>query len=1048
MKNPSSYAPVHCRSSYSLLRGVAPPEEICDRAAEMGASAVGIADINGFYGLLRFSSAAAERGLRALYGTAIHRNGRHLCTLFCVNMRGFAGANRIIGGLLASEDYDPVEELISEGWEGLWVVTRDIDVLRRLGREGKSLTGLFAGIVYGYPCDEARRAAGELGVPLFAFNDAVYCDEQRRRGFRVVRAIGENRLVSSIPPFGGLTKAERLVGPEEMERFFSAVPEAVENARRFVREAEGFTVPRRCVFPSFRGLDEERAYALLRRLCLRGAARRFGVNLSLGGTGAFAHRKYAPPAGKGNKIMRRLDYELSIIRRKGFASYFLVVHDVVRRFPRTCGRGSSAASIVSYSLGITHVDPLRHKLFFERFLNDERSDPPDIDVDFPWDEREEALDYLFRSYPGRAAMVADHVTFGPRSALRETGRVLGYDKEMQDRFELLRRRGRENELPPQLRETVEILYGMPRHIGTHPGGVVITPGPITDYTHVQKSPMGRQVIAWEKDGAEDAGLVKIDLLGNRSLGVLRDSLREINRTYGTRIEWESFSPLENGETRKLIEKGETLGVFYIESPATRQLLQKMGTGDYEHLVAASSIIRPAANSYIHEYVRRLRGGSFSPLPGPVGEVLEETYGIMVYQEDVSRVAAAAAGFSPGEADRLRKVLSKKNRAAKLPSFHRAFIKGGRAEGFSRELLEELWKGILSFDGYSFCKPHSASYALLSYRLAWVKRHFPLIFFTAVLNNRGGFYTPQVYVNEVRRMGYSILGPDINESELSHTPDYRRAGLRLGFVQIRDLRLETAKKIVEHRRRKGEFTDILDFLDRTSPDTASLRSLIRSGTLDSISGGYTRPQLFWLSYHRERGRGLFGMPPLPSEIGDYSPPEKLRDEVRFLGLFIKSHPLEVFYPRITLFIGGTPPLIDSRRIGACLGSYVRIAGYLVTEKEVRTKDRKEMSFVSFEDSYGVFESVLFPEAYARLSGVLENGAVFVLEGRVESEWGALQITVDKLFSLNRRDFSERGGPDGNLKGNTPGGPVVFPRWESPIQPSRVPSWSSAGSGTFG
>ncbi|MFP4490437.1 MAG: PHP domain-containing protein [Spirochaetaceae bacterium] len=1010
MENPSPYAPVHCRSFYSLLCGVTPPEEFCDRASEMGASAVGLADINGFYGLVRFSAAAAERGLKALCATAIHRGGRHLFTLFCLNRGGFARAHRIITGLLASGDYDPVEELVHEGWEGLWVVIRDIGALRRLGTAPRSRGGLFAGLAYGYPCDGTRRVAAELGIPLFAFNDAVYCEEKGKRVFRVVRALAENRLVSSLPPFGGLTCAEKLAAPEEISRYFSAVPEALENARRLVREAEGFTVPRPFVFPLFRGMDEGRACALLRRLCLRGASRRFGADLSAG-----AKRDSAAGAGcdsaaeraekiKAGKIKGRLDYELSIIRRKGFASYFLVVHDVVRRFPRTCGRGSSAASIVSYSLGITHVDPLRHKLFFERFLNDERSDPPDIDVDFPWDERESALDYVFRTYPGRSAMVADHVTFGFRSALRESGRVSGYEKGMQDRFEQLRREGRKDELPPALREAVEVLHGMPRYIGTHPGGVVITPGPITDYTHVQRTPMGREVIAWEKDGAEDAGLVKIDLLGNRSLGVLRDSLEEINNTYGTRIEWKSFCPLENGETRRLIEKGDTLGVFYIESPATRQLLQKMGRGDYEHLVAASSIIRPAANNYIEEYVRRLRGGAFSPPPGAVGEVLEETFGIMVYQEDVSRVAAAAAGFSPGEADRLRKVLSKKNRAAGLASFYRTFIEGGCAGGFSREFLEELWRGILSFEGYSFCKPHSASYALLSYRLAWVKRHFPLIFFTAVLNNRGGFYTPQVYVNEVRRLGYAVLGPDINESELAYTVDRDRAGLRTGLAQIRDLRRETAELIVESRRRRGVFQDILDFLDRTAPDTASLRALIRSGTLDTISGGYTRPQLFWLSCHRERGRGLFGMPPLPGEIGDYPSAEKMRDEVQFLGLFIKSHPLEVFYPRISPFIGATPPFIDSRRLGRFVGSCVRIAGYLVTEKEVRTKDRKEMSFVSFEDSYGVFETVLFPEAYARLSGVLERGAVFVLQGKVETDWGALQITVDRLLSLNRPDPS--------------------------------------------
>jgi error-prone DNA polymerase len=1007
MKRRDSYAPIHCRSHYSLLQGLASPGELCEEAAALGAGAVGIADINSFYGLLRFAVEASRRGLKALYGVAVHRRGKHLCTLFCRNGRGFARANEIIGGLLASEDYDPVEELCSGGWRGLAVVVRDAGALQRLaaGARTRGEEELYAGLVYGYPYDGMRRLAKSLGLPLFAFNDAVYLEEERRGLFGVVRAIGENRLVSTLPPDGGLGEAEKLVGAERMRRFFSGVPEAMENAARFVREAEGFSLPRSFVFPSFRGLSEERAFDVLRRLCLRGLERRYG-------------RSYGPG------VSERLEYELSIIRRKGFSSYFLVVNDVVRRFPRTCGRGSSAASLVSYALGITHVDPLAHNLFFERFLNEERTDPPDIDVDFPWDEREQALEYVFRRYSGRVGMVADHVTFGPRSALREAARVLGYEKDMQDRFERLRRRGETGSLPDILRQSARLLYGMPRHIGTHPGGVVITPGPITDYTHVQTSPMGRPVIAWEKDGTEDAGLVKIDLLGNRSLGVLRDCLAEINGTYGTRIEWESFNPLGNLATRRLIEEGKTLGVFYVESPATRQLLQKMGTGDYEHLVAASSIIRPAANRYINEYVRRLRGGAYRRLPEPMGQVLEETCGIMVYQEDVSRIAVAAAGFGHGEADGLRKVLSKKDRSVRLPAFRRKFIEGGERRGFSAELLEELWNGILSFDGYSFCKPHSASYALLSYRLAWVKRHFPLVFFTSVLNNGGGFYSPQVYVNETRRHGFAVLGPDVNESELLYSVDYARAGLRVGLARMRDLDRHTAERIVETRRAEGAFSDALDFLRRVRPDAASLRSLIRSGSLDSISCGYTRPQLFWLSYHRAKSRGLFGLPPVPEEIGDYPPPEKLRDEVRFTGLFLRSHPLEIFFPRISLFAGppdgtgsdtggpktpgkpaagtsdGPPPLIDSRRLPSFVGREVRIAGYLVTEKEVRTKDRREMSFVSFEDAYGIFETVLFPEAYGELGRILEDAVVFLLEGSVEREWGALQLVVRNLISLNR------------------------------------------------
>ncbi|MCF7948711.1 MAG: DNA polymerase III subunit alpha, partial [Spirochaetia bacterium] len=713
-------------------------------------------------------------------------------------------------------------------------------------------------------------------------------------------------------------------------------------------------------------------------------------------------------------------YELGIIRHKGFSTYFLVVHDIVQRVPRTCGRGSSAASIVAFLLGITHVDPLRHNLFFERFLNMGRTDPPDIDVDFPWDEREETLKYVFEAYAGSAAMVADHITFAFRSAIREPARVLGYEKEQLDRLTGLWRRGSTADLPGELQQVVPRLYGMPRNLGTHPGGVVITPGPITNHTHVQTSPLGWPVIAWEKDAAEDAGLVKIDLLGNRSLGVLRDSINLVNTRHNTSIDWESFSPLNNRATRKMIAGGDTLGVFYVESPATRQLLKKMDRGDYEHLVIASSIIRPAANRYINEFVRRLRGGAYRRLPDPAGASLDETYGIMVYQEDVSRIAIAVAGFDAARADGLRKVLSNKNRAEKLEVFHEEFISGGRLNGFSEDVLQELWDAVLSFDGYSFCKAHSASYALLSYRLAWMKRFFPLEFYTAVINNGGGFYARQVYLNAVRRLGFPVLGPDVNQSSLQYriesvSPEQggtvktgSTQALRIGLRQLRGLSEEVMKRIISQPQQKPQrqglrFKSVIDFIRRIDPDIASFRALVQIGALDSIADCYTRPQLFWIYSHFEDTEGLFESPPVPACIKDYPATRKLRDEYQASGLIFSRHPLEVFLPRVAHFLHPeAPPQVDSQSIAEYCGMTVRIAGFLVAEKEIRTTTHQAMSFVSFEDQYGVFETVLFPKVYRRLVEQLENGVAFLLEGKIEYEWGSLQLNVTRLFPLTRQD----------------------------------------------
>ncbi|MDY7027182.1 MAG: PHP domain-containing protein [Spirochaetota bacterium] len=997
MERRDSYAPIHCRTHYSLLRGILSPQEVVERACAIGAAAVGLADINGFYGLIRFAAAARERGLKPLYGTALYAGEEYICTLLCMNRSGFARANAVlsrhieaqesfmngggagagrcggdnagsggcggfsvgtgaeadkgVGGTTCAgtgtgagrEVYDPVADLEEGGWDGLWIVSHRRDVIERLRQRGGE--GLFAGLPYGQPYGSIRRWAARLGVGLLAYNDAVFLREDDRHLYRVLRAIGRRTRLDSVGAAGELPDDKRFAGEAEMRRFFSGVPEAMESARRYAEISEGFRFPESYIFPRFMGLSEAGAFERLRRLCLDGVRRRYGIEPylparreSLQSTGEAAGGLLlaglssvdSSPAGVSKvhfskagvsevgvspadfseaasdedqlrrRILDRLDYELHIIRHKGFSAYFLVVHDIVKRIPRTCGRGSAAAGIVSYLLGITHVDPLRYNLFFERFLNMGRKDPPDIDVDFPWDERDQALKYVFETYSGSSAMVADHVTFARRSAIREPARVMGYEQDQLKRFSKLWRRGQLDDLPEELRSVVPRIYGMPRHIGTHPGGVVITPGPITDYTHVQRSPLGWPVIAWEKDTAEDAGLVKIDLLGNRSLGVLRDSIDLINSRHRTRIDWESFSPLGNGAARELVARGDTLGVFYVESPATRQLLQKMGRGDYEHLVIASSIIRPAANRYINEFVRRLRGGEYRRLPEPAGKVLEETYGIMVYQEDVSRISMAVAGFDAAGADALRKVLSKKDRERRLPFFREKFFQGARRRGFEEKTIRELWDAVLSFEGYSFCKPHSASYALLSYRLAWVKRFFPLEFFVSVINNGGGFYSRQVYVNAVRRMGFAIHGPDVNRSCARYTIEADDSGLRVGLGQLQDLSRELVRLIPQQRQTGGEYTDIRDFCRRVRPDMASFRSLVRSGALDSIACGYTRPQLFWLYYHHDGEEGFFTAPAVPDFIVDYSPGMKLLDEYRSTALILSRHPLEVFRSRIERF----------------------------------------------------------------------------------------------------------------------------------------------------
>jgi DNA polymerase III alpha subunit len=431
----------------------------------------------------------------------------------------------------------------------------------------------------------------------------------------------------------------------------------------------------------------------------------------------------------------------------------------------------------------------------------------------------------------------------------------------------------------------------------------------------------------------------------------------------------------------------------------------MERGDYPHLVLASSIIRPAANRYINEYVERLKGKPYTALLPSIEETLEESQGIMVYQEDVSRVAIAVAGFSAAEADGLRKVLSRKDREQRLAAYRDRFFAGGKRAGIEVTVLKELWDMILSFDGYSFCKSHSASYALVSYKLAYLKLNYPLEFLCSVINNGGGFYGRQVYLNLVRRLGFEVRGPDVNRSALLYSVE--ASALRIGLRQIKELSDSFLLRLIEEREEGGPYESIRDFVRRLGPAYREMRMLIRSGALDSLAGTLSRPQLFWYFVQIEKQDEkdeLFSFSPQPPDcIKDYREISKIHDEIKTLGLIISRHPLKVFTSRIEMLRNSDAayPYISSREITSYRGKRVSIPGIMVTGKEVLTKKREAMCFVSFEDPEGVFETVFFPKAYEELELLLDAGRAFIVSGLVKEELGAYAVHVEGLRPLNRK-----------------------------------------------
>jgi DNA polymerase-3 subunit alpha/error-prone DNA polymerase len=994
--------PLRVRSCYSLLRGTAQPAALCRLARQYGYPGLALTDCDNLYGLWSFLAACRREELRPVIGAEISEpGGSRRITCLVETDSGYRSLCRLLSRRHAEAGFDLVTALPEEG-DGLIPIGDDLPLLDELWERGlRPVADLGP-----RPTESGsrlRKWARDRGAAAVITPASRIAGEDERELYRLVRAIANNTSLSRLPVIEPMAEVHSLLGPEDYRHRFAVWPEAIE-ATLEVAERCVFTGPDfGTVMPPWRGGGEREAAPVLRRKAYAGARRRYGDDL-------------------GEPVVERLEHELRIIAVMGYSSYFLVVRDIVHRRGedgrrirrRICGRGSGAASLVAYCLDITNVCPIRHNLYFERFLNPGRSDPPDIDIDFAWDERDRVLADILRDHAGRAAMVCNHVCFQPRMAIRETAKVFGLpDREisqMTRRLPWIYRRDGDSlqeqlqQLPsladqdfaepwPEILRLASRLIGLPRCLSVHPGGVVITPGPTTDYVPVEFAAKGVPIIHWEKDGAEEAGLVKIDILGNRSLGVIRDCIAALRRD-GRPFDERNWRPEDDLPTGKTIARGRTMGCFYIESPAMRLLEQKAGSGDFEQLVIQSSIIRPAANEFVREYVRRLHGGSWQPLHPAVGDILDETYGLMVYQEDVAKVAVVLAGFSHAQADGLRKVMSKKDKVAQLKDYRQRFFDGSRQRGVGEEDIERMWRMMLSFDGYSFCKPHSASYARVSFQAAYLKCHHPAEFMAAVISNQGGYYSTFAYVSEAKRLGLAILPPDVNCSDYAWKGVDGEA-LRVGLQSVAGLSAAFVDRLSAAGSRQP-FVDPADFWLRTRPADDEARALIHAGAMDSLAPGISRTALLWqwAAFLRlremEKAAALFPAvlpdpPPLP-------PPDRLtmlRREYEVLGFLCADHPVAL--------CGRLPPgLVKVDRLGGLVGRRVRCAVWLLTGKLVSTRTGEAMEFLTFEDETGVIEATFFPQVYRRHAHLLRSGRAYILSGLVEQDYGAITLTVEKAI----------------------------------------------------
>jgi len=978
--------------------GTCSPQKLCTAAKKRGYNRLALTDTDNLYGLWPFLKSCKQSGITPIVGAELTDpvcGYRAVCLV--ENDQGYRNLCRLITRRHSDERFDLKSALPAHA-AGLVILTQSGELLLPWYEAGLTI----AAAVPRKPNSAAlrlRQVARHLGVPLAATPGSFFLDPEDAEIHRMLRAIDLNTSLSRLISKDAAPLDAWLAPPAEYAERFGIWPEAVQ-ATAALAERLTFTGPNHgLVLPPWTDKKGRSAKHVLRQAAYQGARRRYGDDLP-------------------ETVVNRLEHELRIIAEMGFSSYFLVVQDIVSHSPRTCGRGSGAASLVAYCLGITNVCPVKHNLYFERFLNPGRSDPPDIDIDFAWDERDEVLHSVLARYNGHAALVCNHVAFQPRMAIREVAKVYGLTQREISRVckrlpwfwraahageDLLARLKQLPELAridfpypwPQIIRTAQQIIGVPRHLSVHPGGVVITPNPLYDYVPVEPAPKGVPIIQWEKEAAEESGLVKIDLLGNRSLGVIRDAIANLKKN-GRSVDEVHWEPEDDPATQQSVARGDTMGCFYIEGPATRLLQQKAGVGDFEHLVIHSSIIRPAANEFIREYVRRLHGGPWEPIHPLLDDVLDETYGIMVFQEDVSKTAVAMAGFSHADADGLRKIMSKKDKARKLGDYKERFTAGARARGVTAKQIEAVWDMMMSFSGYSFCKPHSASYARVSYQAAYLKTHYPAEFMAAVISNQGGFYSTFAYVSETRRMGVKILPPDVNQSDVRWKGN--AGAVRVGLLSLKHLNTDTRQRIVTDRP-TAPYRNLRDFLARVQPDEQEARSLIHAGAFESLYPGENRALLLWelVCLHKSRaGRSstgnLFGInPDVPRPL---FPPEnkreRLRNEFAVLGFLCDRHPMVLYADKLKSL-----PIVKAEDLPRFIGRSVSVAGLLITGKAVYTKHGDPMEFLTFEDETGLVETTFFPEVYRRFCALLDRSQPFILSGKVAEDFGAVTLTVNRV-----------------------------------------------------
>jgi error-prone DNA polymerase len=968
---------LNAHSHFSFKYGTLSIEKLLKEASSLGIGTLALTDINNTSGCADFVRTAGRYGIKPVIGIDFRTGVTRKFIGIARNNEGFYELNVFLSSVLAGKDEISEQAPCFPNAYVVYPFSREERPLRE-----NEFVGIRPSELNKLPFSSWKYSLHKLVVlqPVTFSNKAGF------NTHRLLRAIGNNTLLSKLPLSEQAEETELLFNEKQLENAYSFYPLIPENTRRLLNDCQVDFEFGQSKNKQVFGESPEKDNEELRTLTYKGLLERYGA---------------LNPA-----LIQRAEKELGLITRQGFGAYFLINHDIVQYARRKnyfyVGRGSGANSIVAYCLGITDVDPVDLDLYFERFINEHRTNPPDFDIDFSWKDRDDIISYVFNRYGEKhTCLLGTYSTFQSSAVIRELGKVFGLPKpEIDELVENRKHRATPDHIAALIHKYGKLMVDIPSHLSIHAGGILISEKPIRYYTATSLPPKGFPLSQFSMVEAEDMGLYKFDILSQRGLGHIRETIEIVRRNKGEDIDIHDIKAFkEDPEIRKLLKSGKAMGCFYVESPAMRMLLKKLKAETYLDLVAASSIIRPgvAQSGMMREYILRFRDPSRRDYIHPImKELMEETFGIMVYQEDVIRVAHHFAGLTLAEADVLRRGMSGKFRARE--EFQKAksrFLEGSREKGHSDSVSREVWRQIESFAGYSFSKGHSASYAVESYQSLFLKAYYPREFMVGVINNFGGFYKTEFYVHEARMSGAKVNAPCVNRS--GYMTCIYGDDIYLGFIHMGGLEEKTGNRIPEEREKNGTFRDLADFCRRVPVTLEQLQLLIRIGAFRFT--GSPKKKLLWEMFSIlgnnkktrpgaelfEAPRKNYKLPPLHS-----TPYDDALDELEILG-FPLSSPFHLLKdpPENSIL---TDNLLEH------VGKKVEITGYLVCTKLTRTRNNQDMFFGTFLDSRGVFfDTTHFPPA--ALKYPFRGRGCYRLTGKVVEEFEYPSIEIETMEKLN-------------------------------------------------